>query len=244
MDMKILNNILYSLIFCFSFTTLSAQERTNKQPIKFDNKSKKLTNAVGWRLNDENGIWVSNKNVIDKNICPPFWVSRIYQNFNWLQFATIFIGSQKYYILLLEKLGGAYKYPNIKQDWETNHEIHFFVIDTNDYVNLKNNIYLKSGNNFTITSRKHGYITDRYEILGSEHLYIEENLLVKIANSFEKSTFREFCFVVNSQIVKENEVVRFIIPESCVYLQLSENGILQSSYFEVDLVDIKSILID
>ena len=46
----------------------------------------------------------------------PLHIVNNLQNFNWLQFATIFIGSQKYYILLLEKLGGAYKIPATRID--------------------------------------------------------------------------------------------------------------------------------
>ena len=113
--MKTLKKVL--LISASIFLTIStfAQSRENKVNLKFDSKSEKLTTAVGWKLNKETGKWIDNKNVIEDRACPAYWVSYISQNFKWIQFSTIKHNGVDLYVLLYERQGGAYKYPNIKE---------------------------------------------------------------------------------------------------------------------------------
>ena len=44
---------------------------------------------------------------------------------------------------------------------------------------MKSKVALKSGENIKLTSKMNGHISDRYKILGGEHLYNEENLWQK-----------------------------------------------------------------
>jgi hypothetical protein len=238
--MKIKHLLLTSFLVAFATFNSNAQRRENKETVQFSSKSKKLTEATGWEQNKETGKWIENKNVIYNSKCPSYWVSHVSQNFKWIQFATITNGGQKYYVFLYEQLGGEYKYPNIQKDWEEDKRTCFFILTPTEYENLKKQIDLKTGENIKIKSKISGYISDRYKILGGEHLYNEENLLAKITNAIEKPGFSETCFVLNSQVVDGQEVVRFILPESCYFVE----DYMKTKYFEVKATDFKTILIE
>lgn len=165
-----------------------------------------MSEAKGWAQNKVTGKWIENKDVIDDRECPSYWISHISQNFKWMQFTTIILnGGQKYYVFLYESLGGEYKYPNIQEDWEDDKRTYFFILTPAEYEKIKKEIDLKSGKNIKVTSKMTGYISDRYKILGGEHLYNEENLLAKITNAIEKPGYSETCFILNSQVVDGQE---------------------------------------
>lgn len=236
--MKIKNLLLTSFLVAFVTFNSNAQRRENKETVKFSSKSEKLTEATGWEQNKETGKWIDNKNVIDDRKCPSYWISHVSQNFKWIQFATISNGEQKYYLFLYERLGGEYKYPNIREDWEADKRAYFFILTQVEYESIKKQIDLKSGENIRVTSKMSGYLSDRYKILGGEHLYNEENLLAKITNAIQKPGYFETCFVLNSQVVDGQEVVRFRLPESCSF----EEDYMKTKYFEVKATDFKNIL--
>jgi hypothetical protein len=237
--MKTLKKVL--LISASIFLTIStfAQSRENKVNLKFDSKSEKLTTAVGWKLNKETGKWIDNKNVIEDRACPAYWVSYISQNFKWIQFSTIKHNGVDLYVLLYERQGGAYKYPNIKENWEPNTQTHFLVIDSTEYKKLQDAINNKEAKDIKISSKISGSMSDRFKILGGEHLYNEENLLAKITIALEKTGYSETCFIINSQKVDGVDVVRFRLPESCY----SAEKDMKEAYFEAKLEEFNKILL-
>jgi len=236
--MKMKHLLLTSFLVAFATFNSNAQSRENKETVQFSSKSEKLTEATGWEQNKETGKWIENKNVIDDRKCPSYWVSHVSQNFKWMQFATITNGGQKYYVFLYERLGGEYKYPNIREDWEADKRTYFFILTPTEYDNIKTQIDLKSGKNIKVTCKMSGHLSDRYKILGGEHLYNEENLLAKITNAIEKPGYSETCFILNSQVVDGQEVVRFRLPESCY----SAEDYMKTKYFEVKATVFKTIL--
>lgn len=191
------------ILSLFNFATFNvfAQVRQDKEIIKFNSQSEQLKSATGWAQNKETGKWIENKNVIDNNKCPSFWVSHISQNFKWIQFASIIKGGQKYYIFLYENLAGEYKYPSIQSDWEVEKRTHFFILTKQEYDSIKSQIRLKTTENIKISSKRGGYITNKFKILGGEHLYNEENLLAKINNTIDKPSYMETCFILNLQFI-------------------------------------------
>lgn len=237
--MKRFDQILLILLTFFLTTTLFAQSRSNKVNLKFESKSEKLISAVGWKLNKETGKWIQNKNVIEDRICSQYLMSYIPQNFKWIQFSKIKHNGIDIFVLVYEKLGGSYKYPNIKENWETNTQTHFFVIDTTEYNKLQNTLNNKKGIDVKISSKVFGLISDKYKILGGEHLYNEENLLAKITNMLEQNEYYESCLIINSQVVDGIDVVRFRLPESC---NSSEKD-FKEAYFETRFEEFTKILI-
>lgn len=228
------NLICLTLILFFSFN-LNAQSRENTAKFHFNLKSKKLIQAEGWAQNKETGKWIKNKNVINDSDVPSYWISHISQNFKWIQFATIMNGGKTLYVFLYECVGGEYKYKNIQEDWEADKRTYYFVLSSEQYEDLKKQIDIKSITDIKITSYSSGYISDRFKILGGEHLYNEDNLLSKITNSIEEPDHFGNCFILNSQIVDGKEVVRFKLPEDC------RNDDFKTNYFEVNVAEFKII---
>ena len=238
--LKIQNLLFTSFLVALVTFNSNAQSRENKEIAKFSSKSEKLTKATGWGQNKISGKWIDNKNVIDDRKCPSYWISHVSQNFKWMQFATISNGGQDYYAFLYERLGGEYKYPNIREDWEADKRTYFFILTRLEYEDLNEQIDLKSGKNIKVTSKMSGYLSDRFKILGGEHLYNEENLLAKITKAIENPGYSETCFVLNSQVVDGQEVVRFRLPESCNFTE----DFMKTKYFELRATDFEIILIE
>lgn len=232
--------IVLSLFNFFATLQVFAQVRQDKATIKFNSQSEQLKSATGWAQNKETGKWMQNKNVIDDKKCPSYWVSHISQNFKWIQFASIIKGGQKYYIFLYENLAGEYKYPSIYSGWEVDKRTHFFILTQQEYDSIKLQIRSKTAENIKISSKKSGYITNKFKILGGEHLYNEENLLAKINNTIDQPSYFETCFIFNLQLIDGQELVRFRLPGSCYNLEDE----FKTQYFELMAVDFMSILID
>jgi hypothetical protein len=216
------------------------QSRENKVNLKFETKSEKLNSSTGWKLNKVTGKWVDNKNVIFDKVCEAFYLSRQSQNFKWIQISTIKYNEVKFYVLLNERDGGEYKYPNIMEEWQTNIQTHFMVIDSTEFVKLKSAVNNKEAIDIKITSKISGTISDKYKILGGEHLYNEENLLAKIRVSLEKVGYTQTCFVINSQKVDGIDVIRFRLPEPCN--SGSEN--FKEAYFESKFEEFNKLLLN
>jgi hypothetical protein len=200
--MKNIKTTLILIISTFLANIIYAQNRENRVNVTFDTVSENLTKAVGWKLNKESGKWIENKNVIWDKKCPSSMVSLSDQNFKWINFSTVLYNNKKHYVFLCERIGGSYKYPNIREGWEPNTNTDFMIIDSLEYQKLKNAIKAKDGNNISISSKIHGSMSDVFEILGGENSYNEENLLMKITNALETKSYTELCLVVNSQKIK------------------------------------------
>jgi len=237
--MKTLKKVLLISISILLTISTFAQSRVNKVNLKFESKSEKLTAAVGWKLNKETGKWIDNKNVIEDRTCPAYWVSHVSQNFKWIQFSTIKHNGTELYVLLYERFGGEYKYPNIREDWEPNTQTHFLVIDSTEYKKLQNAINDKEAKDIKISSKIFGSMSDRYKILKGEHLYNEENLLAKITIALAQNGYSETCFMINSQKVDGVDVVRFRLPESCYSAEKN----MKEGYFEAKFEEFTKILL-
>jgi hypothetical protein len=237
--MKTIKKVILISLSIFLTTNAFAQSRENKVNLKFESKSEKLTTAIGWKLNKETGKWIDNKNVIEDRTCPAYWVSYVSQNFKWIQFSTIKNNGVNLYVLLFERQGGEYKYPNIREDWEPNTQTHFMVLDSIEYKKLQVTVNNKEAKDVKISSKISGLMSDRYKILGGEHLYNEENLLAKITIAIAKKGYSETCFIINSQNLDGVDVVRFRLPESCY----SAEKDMKEAYFEIMLEEFTRILI-
>jgi hypothetical protein len=235
--MKSIKIIVQIALFFLISINLFSQSRENRRNISFDKKSEKLTEATGWMLNKETGKWVDNKNVIYDRPCPSYWVSQVSQNFKWIQFATIFHKEKKYFVFLFERQSGSYEYPSIRQNWREHNETFFFVLDSIQYDSIKKVVHSKEQKNYYFKSKISNSITSRFQSLGGEHLYNEENLLAKITTTIQENQYFEDCFLVNSQNIDGENVVRFRLPES-----KSSSEYNKDAYFEVDFDEFIKLL--
>lgn len=233
---KVITLFLFSIVI-----SITAQKRTNEETINFTIKSEKLLSAKGWKKNDKTGKWVENQNVIGDNEVKSFWVSHVSQNLQFLQTVVIDYNNEKYYVFLNERLSGSYKYPSIRKGWQKEKRTYFFVLNSTDYKNFKSEIELKSSENILLKSKSIGMVSDRFKILGGEHLYNEENLLAKIKKLIDKpDEYLDICYIFNSQIIDGNDIVRFRLQESCYDIKDK----MKKAYFEVSLEEFKKVLIE
>ncbi|MFY7944227.1 MAG: hypothetical protein ACOVNZ_06575 [Crocinitomicaceae bacterium] len=213
------------------------QSRVNRPELSFEKATETLEMATGWMLNTETGKWIENGNVINDEIDQSYWISHIYQNFNWIQFATFKQKNITNYILLFESKSGEYRFPNIQEDWEEENRTYFFILDSLQYNQIKVVVNSKKQKDFHFTFKKYGYITDRFQILGGEHTYSEQNLLNKISSTLKGEVSTDYCITINSQHVDGKDVVRFRLPENCLIAKKTKDA-----YFEVELLEFSKLM--
>jgi len=225
-----------------------SQSRVNKVNLEFDTYSQKIYSATGWKLNETTGSWVSNDNLIssDEPKTAQLFKSHNSNNFNWIQINKVTKDNTEYYILIYECLSGKYKYPHIKQDWEEEVRVYYIILNTSQYTSLKACVFKQSAENLELKIKSnniYNFMTDAYEILGGEHLYNEANLLSKITKEFEQTNPDCYhSFVINSQLVDGEMVVRFMLPKHGCFIE--NTSALRSEYFELTKEKFLSLFID
>jgi hypothetical protein len=194
--------------------------------LTFTRQSEKITSAKGWA--GINGVWVDHDNMIssEKNNDTSMRV-----NFYWMQSATFNYKDKKYYAFYYETISGRYKYPLTEQDWITNRETPFLIMNTVQYAAFKLAINSKSGKNKSLKGEKSG------DYINAKSGYDETSFLNEVAKAMENSPLGN-CFCINSQTLKGNDIVRFLLPTECVDTDFDTH------YFEVPTTDFKKLLID
>ncbi|GFD78703.1 hypothetical protein ACXIHB_10295 [Tenacibaculum sp. IMCC1] len=231
-------NLCITVVFLLTITS-NAQSRKNQERLTFVKNSEKIVEAKGWCLSYKTNQWVENRNAIDYQKVESFWVSHLSQNFKWIQFSKLNYNQKEYYVFIYEKLSGEYKYPYIKKDWIKENQTHVFILGKNQYLNLKNRISKQDGVTYEIRTKLKGFITDKYNSLGGNYSYNTENILFKIQNLLQNTTYKDYCLSYNSQVIDGKPVVRFKLPTECGYSKEK----LDKEYFEISLELFDKILL-
>lgn len=115
--------------------SLFSQSRINRQPINFINESERINQTTGWYYNEQKGEWVSYNGLIffekitqagpQDNLVS--FRSRTKQNYESLQFKTVKVNNETFYVLIIEQWNGKYKYPTLKQEY-------YYWLDTFGYI--------------------------------------------------------------------------------------------------------------
>lgn len=230
-----MEKILVLLVMVLAFNTSNAQDRVNRQKLSFLDKSGQLTTAVGWSYNETLGEWVDYNNVIEsdklykdkyKTLQGSYMMSRTEQNFISISTKTIIYKDIKYYILLVEKWAGYYKYPNIMEDWKIIKTKRGYIFSESEY-NKLNNIS--------------GVVNmETQHIVVSTGEYDEIVFLDKIQTelSSEKSKYTpKYTFPF---MKTENGNIRFYIPDFSRLIKVD----FEKKYFETTLDDFNKIIIN
>lgn len=217
------------------------QERTNREKLSFDTTSAVMSEAIGWAYNETTGEWVDYKNVISdrkeykdkyKSLQGEYMMSRIKQSFLSMQSKTLTYKDTTYYILIVEKWSGAYKYPSIKEDWYTFKKTIGYIFTKNEYEKLLKIDGLVEAKSFSAVSMGSGY--ENYDEVKFLDL-IQTNLL---------KPSREGLYTFPVMESKEC-VIRFFLPDF-FYGQGKSYGNkydFEKQYFEVDFENFTSILL-
>ena len=204
--------------------------------------SNKIIEMDGWKLNTNIGMvgqWIRNRNVIYKDyIDSSYERSFIEQNFNFIKILKLNFESENYYIFIYEKWSGEY----LQKSWRQELQKHYFIMNEEQYLYLKNSVKNQSGEIIIIETYKYGHIKDKshsisfYEGYSFEYLLENIKKVIKIPNYHSNLCFKcghyKKSLVLTSNINRNNEpIVRFRLPEmGGEFLNVEK---IYTEYFEI-----------
>ena len=211
------------------------QAREDQTSVSFSKKSELLFNITGWAFNNGTGKWISNPSVIDPYSCPNCLAKdgatyEYRQNVRWLQIGIIQFSGKKYFVLENMQEHGEYKYPALKEEWIHHTVFQAFVMDEQQYQQLKSQMLMKDSKISEI------YATTVY----AEHVVTEEALLENIREALISNlqTQKEY-FRYNVQAISGKDIVRFRMPEKD-----SSTESFSKTYFESSAEDFMKLFVE
>ena len=227
-------NLLILIAISATFS-LSAQERENRTRQGFSGESEKMSKATGWAYNNLEGVWIDYQNIVSDNSYKnypslkggDYHKSNSKHTFESLQFKKYVFSGKSYYVLFIDKICGAYRYPSIHEDWEEYSNLEAYVFDSIGFNNFKN--YQVSKSILTVSTGRYDYQ------LG------EEDILNKLQTNFGDN--KEFSkYSQNTMVIKRSDdgkFVRFLLPE---YVSEYSKGIdFTKNYFEVTVLEFDTL---
>lgn len=233
--MKSVIFILAILLSSVSF----GQERVNREKLSFDTTSLVLSKANGWAFNSVSGEWVDYENVISDvkdykekyaSLQGEWMMSRISQNFKTIQTKTFTYKGTSYFIIMVTKWSGAYKYPNIKEDWYTFELTIGYIFTKEEYQKLFN-----INNSLELKTKRVVYLGSKYES------YDETKFLDLIQLELSKET-NIYSIEYKFPILKSEEgAIRFYLPD--YFSKYTGKIDFEKAYFETKQEDFELFLI-
>jgi hypothetical protein len=234
-----MKKILISIwLIGWTFCNIYGQARNNLPKLTFDDSSDILSTAIGWAYSKFNGEWIDFDNVIcpDKMYKTQYpsligtgsMLSRYYQNFVSIQTKSLIFENKKYYVIIIEKWRGYYKYPSINQDWIAKKTKIGVIFNHEEYNKIKN-------------------ITGKIELkaIGSIESDSDDGMLDIIRNILmrQKEPDNSRYGVKIFPILKSEEgMIRFYIPTDEMYYPY-KNVNFETSYFETDPENFSKIIL-
>jgi hypothetical protein len=231
-------SIVFIIIIAFFLCRANAQERVNRENLSFDKESGILLSATGWAYNSTLGEWIDYTNVISsnkdykENIFMPKgkdMMSRNSRNFINIQFKSLVFKGERYFVLIIQKWEGYYKYEAIKEDWIRYKKTYGYIYNKNEYSKIhtiKDSIGLTT--KYIVSM---GFFLSRYK---------EKEFLDLIQSELcEKKTeyHTEYVFPV---IKSKEGMIRFHLPR----VNSSYSSIdFSTSYFEVSPEEFSVLII-
>lgn len=152
-----MKKILVAILAVVAVMSSGAQERVNKQQNDFIESSDILTSAIGWEYNETIGEWIDydkcicyDKSYKDKYkiLCNSSYQKSNYSNFESIQVKSMLYEDSIYYVIIVKKWDGSYKYPAIQEDWMEYKVTDYYVVTKQQYdqlFNISNNILIIKG---------------------------------------------------------------------------------------------------
>lgn len=177
----------------------------------------RLETATGW-MKAPGDRWISRENRIPEYLSAEYDILQDYQdhslgvdNFQLLEFREVTIEKKTYYLLLVHKMGGSYRYPTIKEDWYYNHQVRGYIFEKADLTPLvltdKEPLLVKLR---LVANPSVVYYNDKY---GNAYL---DDIAVNIKEKLEKENGHDLYLLVN--VMKIGDALRFIMVEKSVYV--------------------------
>lgn len=175
----------------------------------------KLENATGW-MKGPGDRWISRENRIPKYLSADYDILQDYErhslgvyNFDLIELREVSIRDKGYYLLLIHKKGGSYRYPTIREDWYYNYQVRGYVFEKTDLPQMD----LADREPTTLTPKLVAtpsvvYYNDRY---GTAYL---NDIALKINEELEKERHHDLSLIIN--VMKLDDALRFIMVEKSV----------------------------
>ncbi len=172
-----------------------------------------------------------------------------------MQFAKLIYNDNIYYVLIVSKLTGHYRYRHIKEDWRTWSSFYAYVFDENEYLKLLNispdnrKISIKA----EISVSKNSAYIDRDArcwlewISGDSHHLAacdksKRDVLNKIQTDIDHNRKGMMSNYWRVRLADDNEHIRFQVPDS--FSRPPSFKIFERQYFEVSQEDFNKLLMD
>jgi hypothetical protein len=215
--------VLFFNIISFN---LQAQERVNEQKIKIDSIGGIIDEAIGYSFNKYNGQWTERKkDQFGTNSTIGGGGIDFYNFF----FTTAKKDGENYYILNINFLDGAYKYPTIKEGFYTINKILSFVFDEESFKNISN--YEDGSTRYFEFST---FLSGK-EINDNNLKSLQESTNVFLRSMTKRSKY-------NFQVKRESDdVVRFILPIRIENKLLEKYWGFDKQYFEISVTQFEKL---
>ena len=230
---------LITLLMTFSIEQIYGQERTNREKISFNKISDTLLTATGWKYNSTIGEWIDYNNVISTTketgyggqVREQLSISSISRNENFekVQTKAITYEGITYYVLIVDKWNGQYKYPTIHEDWYYFKETIGYIYGNKEYqklMNLENLIELKT----------------KYRVsMGSSYEEYEETKFLDLIQTELENEKNKYSTEYTFPIMKSKEgAIRFRLPYNLIYKPYMD---FAKEYFETDFNNFTKIIL-
>ena len=137
---------LTTIMIFISYIALSQPRVDGKITAKVVRSSPIITNIVGWEYDMTTKKWCGyyntlrniycQNNKIPKRISPSKMSSCT--NIISMQTKSVLFNEEKYYLLIMPYYIGAWRYPNILQDWYYGKAYHLYILKKDEYEKMKN----------------------------------------------------------------------------------------------------------
>ena len=225
-----MKKVFISIFMSISLFQIYSKERINRTNLFFDKSSETLWRANGWCYNSTFGTWINHKNVISS--ARTYFPSKSsHENFRYIKTKTFFYKGKTYYILIIERWRGYYKYQYIKQGWTVYLERIGYIYTKKEYRKL---LDIESE---SIIELK----TKRIASISVITLYYNETRFLnaiqeELSNNNEYGT--EYIF----PIMKSKEgTIRFHLPKPNISIFERD---FKNEYFETDIKSFKKIIVE
>jgi MoaA/NifB/PqqE/SkfB family radical SAM enzyme len=230
---------LLTILIIASPITLLAQSRVDRAKLSFDRTSDILENATGWAYNSTLGEWINYENFIrplkdykDKKFKASYnglVQSTQSQNFIKMQSKIIEYSNRKYYVLIIQKWRGQYKYESIKEDWYIWKETLGYIFTESEYSKLKDMTGLVELKTQFLASI--GSVKEKYD---------EVKFLDLLQSELEQTQVWDYIFPILNVESDGKKVTRFYLPhDSQEYPKYD----FKLRYFETSPTEFEKIVI-
>ena len=224
--------MMMALMMCLGFMCFG-QDRVNRLKLSYLAESAKPNPVIGWKFNENTGEWVDYKNMINGNVSyktyitlnrsnlgfgtSAYTIMSGYNSFLSIQTKTIQVNQKIYYILVVEKFDGYYRYPNLEQDFISYKDTLGLIFDENEY----NKLFTKDT------------LENSVKVLAIvKNGHFKENTFIDKLQSLNFEKESNYTFLIK----RKNEIVRFYFPfDVRTYrYDFHYNPNFSKEYFETD----------